>query len=104
MSSHSFGRKVIDWSDGFASACAKPEVKLSPGRFTTQIRVGPLYLASSVAKIRRIIHPDMIDRRVHGCERPSDSQGRHVLMLKSPHSCMGQGARINARPGHQEAR
>src|SRR2546427_8824752 len=57
--------------------------------YTTLFR-SSLYLAPRAAMIPRIINPGMIDRRVRGPSRPSDSQGRHALTLQSPNSCVGR--------------
>jgi hypothetical protein len=40
--------------------------------------------------IQRSINLGMIDRRVRGSWKPSDSQSRHALTLQSPNSCVGR--------------
>jgi hypothetical protein len=51
---------------------------------------GSLYLAPRAAMLQHIINPGVIDRRVRGPWRPSDSQGRHALTRQSPNSCVGR--------------
>ena len=51
--------------------------------------------------IRLIINPGMIDRRVRGPWRPSDSQGRHALLLHEPEQLRGPLSPYHARLGHQ---